>query len=163
MNWQWMPAAVLCLAGMAVPAAAQRSHGYWFVAPGGATNGGHTRFALHMGGGGEVALGRGVALGLEAGAWGLPNDFVDSVIGIASLNGTYHFLPSRDDKWDPFATAGYSLAFRSGTRNMVNYGGGFNYWFQPSVAVRVEFRDHYSDRLHLWGFRFGLSFRDLMP
>jgi hypothetical protein len=147
-------------------ASAQRSNGYWFAAPGGSTAEGNTRFTVHLGAGGELAIGRGVGVGIEGGAVGLPDDYTDSVLGIASANGYYHFLFKKPGRVDPFVTAGYSLAFRNGTSNLFNFGGGLNYWIWDSLAVRVEFRDHVGGNgstLNLWGFRFGFTFSALSP
>jgi hypothetical protein len=145
---------------------AQRSQGYWFIAPGGATANGNTRFTIHMGGGGEVGIWKGIAAGVEVGALGPREHFTDNVLGVASLNGYYHFRPSKTARFDPFATAGYSLFFRSGTANLANVGAGVNYWFQDHLAFRLEFRDHI-DRgpltTHYWGVRMGLSFTNLWP
>jgi hypothetical protein len=106
-----------------------------------------------------------IGAGVELGAVGTTADFRDSVIGVASANGYYHVTPGRWEKFDPFGTVGYSLLFRNGTANAVNYGAGLNYWFKPGLAARVEFRDHYApaSSTHFWGFRFGLSFSELWP
>jgi len=42
----------------------------------------------------------------------------------------------------PFATAGYTRLF--GTGNAVNFGGGIDYRFSQTHAIRVELRDYYS-------------------
>ena len=89
--------------------------------------------------------------------------FADRLIGQVSANGYYHPLRR---KIDPFATLGYTLLFRSGTRNALNYGGGLNYWFSREIALRGEFRDHTYDagpRVHFWGVRLGVSFTILGP
>jgi hypothetical protein len=87
-------------------ALAQRSQGYWFIAPGGATANGNTAFTMHMGGGGEIGLWKGIAVGVEVGALGPRQRFTDNVLGVASLNGYYHFRPSKTARIDPFATGG---------------------------------------------------------
>ncbi|MDX2149696.1 MAG: hypothetical protein SFV54_03105 [Bryobacteraceae bacterium] len=143
---------------------AQYSHGYVFVAPGGSSfstrSFGDTDATLHLGGGGEwvsrIGLGAGAELGYLAGTNSLGNGF-----GTASLTGSYHFL--RRGKWDPFAAAGYTLGFRSGTLNMFHFGGGTNYWFSRRAGLKLEFRDHVFSpgpaNVHFWGFRFGATFR----
>jgi hypothetical protein len=154
---------VACLPGLAL---AQRSLGYWFVAPGGLTSSGTTAFDIHMGGGGELAIGKGFSAGIEAGAVGLRHDYTHSVQGVVSANGYYHFRPARDVRWDPFVTGGYSLFFRRGASNLGNFGGGVNYWFLRHVAFRLEFRDHVAgggSTVHYWGARFGLSFTETSP
>ena len=144
------------------PAWAQRSNGYVFIAPGGVTCCGDTGSTLHFGVGGEAVLGAGIGLGAEIGALGEPRFFGDSVVGILSPNGYYHFAHSRRSRADPFVTGGYTLLFRSGHLNLFNFGGGFNYWFAGSLGARIEFRDHvYSSgvTIHYWGLRLGLAFR----
>jgi hypothetical protein len=134
--------------------------GWAFVAPGGSTSGGSTTGTLHVGGGGEYVFNRGIGLGAEIGAVGPWNNF-RSALGLLSLNGSYHFM--RGAKLDPFVTGGYTLAFRSGTLNMGNYGAGLNYWLGDHLGVRAEFRDHVhvnrGANLHFWGVRFGVAFR----
>jgi hypothetical protein len=154
-------ALVLLITGCALAQKAQ-SNGYFFLAPGAASAHGASSTTIHMGGGGEFALPKGFGAGLELGAIAATAAFRDTIFGVASANGYYHVLPGRWERLDPFATVGYSLLFRRGTANAVNYGGGFNYWFHPPLGVRVEFRDHrLSGGLHYWGFRFGLSFTEL--
>jgi hypothetical protein len=154
---------LLTLAAACMPLWGQRTQGYWFVAPGGATNG-RTQTTMHLGGGAEINVWRNIALGLEGGALGLTEEWTHNVRAVASLNGTYSFRPD-GVRLDPFATAGYSIAFGRGTDHMPNYGGGLNYWFSQELALRFEFRDHVLKRpvnnIHLWGFRFGLSFTQL--
>lgn len=154
------------MALFAASASAQRSMGYWFVAPGAVTSGGTSSFSIHAGGGGEIAIWKGLSAGIEAGAVGLKSNYVDTVTGTASVNGLYHFFHSKTARYDPFVTAGYSLFFRSGTANLANYGAGMNYWFSRSMAIRVEVRDHVnslSSPIHFWGVRMGLSFTELQP
>jgi hypothetical protein len=135
--------------------------GYAFVAPGGASGGGATVTTLHIGGGGEGLLYKGLGVGGELGYWGPTKSFGDGV-GLLSVNGSYHVLPRNSDrKVVPFVTAGYSLAFRSATANLFNFGGGINYWISKRVGLRLEFRDHvwFAGPLHYWGFRIGVAFR----
>jgi hypothetical protein len=80
-----------------------------------------------------------------------------------SVNGSWHFA-GRSARIDPFVTGGYTLAFRSGTLNFGNVGGGANVWLKERLGLRVEFRDHVhaSSRvanLHYWGLRIGIAFR----
>jgi hypothetical protein len=143
---------------------AQRSNGYWYAAPGGATSDGNTGATIHLGGGVEIALPKGFGAGVEGGAVGSTQNYTDSVLGVVSINGYYHFRQSRSIRTDPFVTGGYSLFFRRGTANLGNFGGGVNYWFTPTLAFRAEFRDHaHVDGIHFWGFRLGLSFSELWP
>ena len=118
------------------------------------TNVGHT-----LGGGYDHVFWRGVGVAGDVG-WLWSGDRIGSGVGIGSLNGSYHFTPR--EKLDPFVTAGYGLLFRSGTVNMGNFGGGVNWWFQDSLGLRLEVRDHSdfgSRSQHYISFRLGLSFR----
>ena len=143
-------------------ARAQRSHSYLFLAPGGVSSSGHTAMTLHLGAGVDAVLFKGFGVGAELGALGPREDFAGNVLGVASVNGYYHFLHGRP-KADPFVTAGYTVMFRSGSINLFNFGGGLNYWFVPRLGLKVELRDHvYSPQrssVHYWGIRLGLAFR----
>ena len=157
-----IPAVALLLFAVATCARAQRSHGYLFVAPGGLSSG-QTAMTLHLGAGGEAALFKGLGLGAELGALGPREGFAGSALGVASVNGYYHFLHGRP-KADPFVTAGYTVMFRSGSIHLFNFGGGLNYWFVPRLGLKVELRDHVYDVQHgskvqYWGLRLGLAFR----
>ncbi len=144
---------------------AQRSLGYFYMAPGGMTSSGVTTFTVQAGAGGEVALRKGITLGIEGGVVGPQKEYFHNLQGEGSLNGYYHFYHSRDSRWDPFVTAGYSMFFRHDIKNLANFGGGFNYWFGENVAFRCEFRDQVqgSPTAHFWGARVGLSFTRLSP
>lgn len=79
---------------------------------------------------------------------------------LLNLNGSYHFLRGKG-KLQPFVSGGYGAAttFTEGI-NMINYGGGANYWFHRRFGVRGEILNFQagSDRI-LTSFRFGVSFR----
>lgn len=144
----------------AAPAFGQgKGHGYVFAAPGGVSGDGQTSAALHLGAGGEALVHRGLGVGAEIGY--LANPRLLAGAGLLSVNGSYHFASGQPAaKAVPFITGGYSLGFRSGVANLVNVGGGVNYWFKDQLGLRVEFRDHlYASEVHLWSFRFGLAFR----
>jgi hypothetical protein len=117
---------------------------------------------LQFGAGGEKVLGKGVGIGAEIGALGERQYFSDTVFGVFSPNGYYHFNHGRHIKVDPFVTAGYTLFFRSGSANLFNVGGGLNYWVKHSLGVRLELRDQVQpgggSAVHYWGFRLGLVF-----
>jgi hypothetical protein len=162
---------VLLLA-LARPLQAQHSNGYVFFAPGGITCCGHTAMTLQFGAGGEAVLGKGIGLGAEVGAVGTRRYFADSVVGVFSPNGYYHFVHGKHITIDPFVTGGYTLIFRSGHANLFNVGGGMNYWFRSRLGGRLEFRDQVHTEcvelscsprdgasVHYWGVRFGLAFR----
>ena len=105
----------------------------------GHTNGGGNRFQI--GGGAEAFVFKGVAAGGEfsrilgsQGAGGLNS---------LSANGSFHFLTrGKFNRFDPFATGGYTRFFSSGTGvNAVNFGGGMNYWLSEGFGLRMDFRD----------------------
>jgi hypothetical protein len=151
---------------VSIPAAAlgqassdPRGWGYGFGAVGG-TSGGSTA-TLHVGGGGEGLIYKGLGLGAEVG-YLTPFRDLGNGIGILSTNVSYHFVrPGSNQKLVPFATGGFSLAFRRGASGGGNFGGGVQYWVRPHLGLRFEFRDHVfsSDTPHFYGFRVGLSFR----
>ena len=138
-----------------------RGQGYAFFAPGGVFGeGGHTGTG-HIGGGGEVLFYRGIGAGAEIG-YLLPCGDFSSGIGILSADGSYHFMRGR--KVSPFLTAGYSLGFRNGHGNLVNFGGGIHWWMKERLGLRLEFRDHVygigaSMPVHFLGGRIGIAFR----
>ncbi len=139
---------------------AHRAQGYFFFAPGAVSGCGSSLGSMHAGGGFEVFAFKGVGIGAEAG-YLAPWKYMSDGIGLASINGSYHF--SRSNKLSPFVTAGYSIGFRSGHANMINFGGGVNYWLNDRAALRMEFRDHVEGAgcgdIHYLGVRLGLSLR----
>lgn len=152
-----------CCAGAAL---AQRSYGFWTLTNGGVSRAGHTAYQLGLNGGGEIAIRQGFSAGLEAGFTGDPRGhYADNMLGMASVNGYYHPIRSREARIDPFVTMGYTVLFRSDTRNAFNYGAGLNWWLKRNAALRVEFRDHTfgGPRVHFWGIRAGVSFSSLHP
>jgi len=156
-------AAIGFLMLMTSSAFAQDEHhgqGYVFFAPG-VTSGGGSGFA-HFGGGGE-ALFKQVGAGAELGYLTPWREFRDG-LGLFSANGSYHLTAGGDGKVVPFATGGYSLLFRGGSKSGFNFGGGVNYWMGDKTGVRFEVRDNtFSefefDRAHFISFRIGFSFR----
>lgn len=136
-----------------------RAWGYGFGGVGGTS--GNSVATLHVGGGGEALVYKGLGLGAEVG-YVAPFEAVGDGIGIFSTNVSYHFVkPQSNRKLVPFVTGGFSLAFRNRASGGGNFGGGVQYWVRPRLGLRFEFRDHIfsSDTPHLYGFRVGLSFR----
>lgn len=136
-----------------------RGWGYGFGGVGGASGG--SAATLHVGGGGEGLVYKGLGMGAEVGYLSAFENLGDG-LGILSTNISYHFVkPASNQKLVPFVTGGFSLAFRNGTSGGGNFGGGVQYWVRPHLGLRFEFRDHVfsSDTPHLYGFRVGLSFR----
>lgn len=116
--------------------------GYAFVSPGVALGEGSSMSFLHFGGGGEVNLYKGIGIGAEIG-YLAPFQYISDGVGVFSVNGLYNF-EKPGSKIAPFVTGGYSLIFRSGYLNAMNFGGGVDYWFAKKVGLRFEFRDHVS-------------------
>ncbi len=137
-----------------------KAHGYVFVAPGVVTSG--STGTLHFGGGGEGLIKGGFGVGAEIGGLAPVKDFGEG-FGIFSVDAGYHWLKaSKSGKVVPFVNGGYTLFFREGVANGVNFGGGVNYWFKERVGLRFEVRDHVAVEIpeaHFIGFRIGLTFR----
>lgn len=161
----------LCLAGiLPLQALGQESEtpskgqAYVFFAPGVAKSFGcHscTSGMLHFGGGGERLLYKGLGIGAELG-YLFPTESAGSGVGLVSINGLYSFNRDGKAKVVPFVTGGWSLAFRGGTVNAVNFGGGINYWVKKRLGLRFEFRDHFATAYtsdHIIEGRIGLAFR----
>jgi hypothetical protein len=147
--------------GMIFPLAAQegasrvQGYGYFGVMGSDGTTFGKL---LNPGLGAEVFAYKGLAASADIGYVGYYNNFRADGLGLFSPNVSYHFYRSRTVV--PFITGGYSLAFRSGTANMGNYGAGLTYWFGRRVGLRVEGRDHRdASGYHISGVRVGVSFR----
>ncbi len=110
------------------------------------------------GGGAEALLWKGVSGGVDVSY----QSFTDgSGLGMLTPQLGYHFTNrARALRWDPFLTAGAGVGWvPGGSAATGNLGGGFNYWFKPSAAIRVEFRAHGISTEALATFRIGLSFR----
>jgi hypothetical protein len=143
----------------AIPLAAQKSVG----------GQGHVYFGLNgtcgcdltdlksFGAGGDGFVYKGLALGGDLGY-----HFTRAQVGfgLASGNASYHFGGRvRSRKLVPFVTGGYGVAFREGSLNLYNFGGGVTYWFRNHLGARFEVRE-YRDQVHfLTAFRVGLTFR----
>lgn len=159
-----LAACLLLLIPMSVGAPAQEKikqsngQGYAFVGVGAANIEATT---LQFGGGAEANLYKGLGLGLEIGYFSA-TEAIGEGVGIFSVNGQYTFGLQNPRKVKPFVTGGYSLAFRQGTVNAINFGGGIHYWFRDRLGLRLEFRDYLSPEMtdvHLWQGRIGIEFR----
>jgi hypothetical protein len=146
-------------------AESRRDQYYLFVAPGGNNfTFGSTTGTLHFGVGGEGFLYKGLGIGAEVG-YVAPIKSFKSGDGLLSVDGSYHFISSgKTKKVVPFITGGYSLLFRSGAANGVNFGGGVNWWMRDRLGLRLEARDHIfpvsgGTTPQAWEFRIGFSFR----
>jgi hypothetical protein len=158
------PFSVILLVVLLPLAAAAQSkdhhgQGYFFVAPTTTTAGG---FGLHIGGGGEGLVYKGLGVGGEIGYIGAARE-LNRGIGVLSPNVSYNFTnASKSGKLAPFVTSGYSLLIGSDALHAVNVGGGVNWWFKDHLGLRLEFRDHVALRFgstHIFGVRIGLAFR----
>lgn len=154
---------IASLIAAALPLAAQdrpyAGHGYGYFGLSG-TKGATFGKLLSAGGGGEAFLYKGLAVGADVGYLGHHKNFRSDGFGLLSTNGSYHFVTSREQKLAPFLTMGHGLAFRSGTANLTNVGGGVQYWLNNRVGLRVEYRDYFTmNDPHIHTVRVGFSFR----
>ena len=137
----------------------RRGQGYVFVAPG--VFAGEVA-TLHIGGGGEGLVYKGLGVGGEIGYLGIVDDLGEG-FGVLSSNVSYHFTnATRSGKFAPFVTSGVSMLFRGRVAPAINIGGGMNWWFKDRVGLRVEIRDHVivtDGAPHFLGIRIGLAFR----
>ncbi len=116
---------------------------------------------VHFGGGAEANLYKGLGIGVELGYLG-PTEYLQDGVGVLSVDGQYTFGTGSPSRLRPFLMGGYSVAFRNGLANAVNFGGGVHYWFSRRAGLRLEFRDHLSPDLwnvHVWQGRVGFDFR----
>ena len=154
---------ILLVVLLPLAAAAQskdhHGQGYFFVAPTTTTAGG---FGLHIGGGGEGLVYKGLGVGGEIGYLGASQE-LSRGIGVLSPNVSYNFTKaSKSGKFAPFVTGGYSMFFGSDAVHGFNMGGGVNWWFKDRLGLRLEFRDHVtlqSSSAQFFGVRIGLAFR----
>ena len=113
-------------------------------------------------GGGEARIADTFGIGADVGYLG-PLDYFSEGFGLLSVNGSYYLPGSgRDRRMRPFVTTGYTMAFRDGTAQMWNLGGGLDYWTSGRVGVRFELRDHIwvdEGTAHFWGPRIGIVVR----
>jgi len=156
----WVSAFAYAQSPDAAAGAADRHHGqaYLFLAPGEYVGYSDTEATMQFGGGGEAFVYRGLAAGAEIGGiWALRGS---DLLGVLSVDGSYHL--SRSRRLSPFLTCGYSLLWGDGHRNLVNFGGGVNWWIGKRKGIRLEFRDHvYADgsNRQILEFRIGFAFR----
>ena len=132
--------------------------GYVFAAPGAYVGYSETRATMHFGAGGEALVYKGLGAGAEIGGiWAIQGS---DLLAVFSADGSYHF--SRDREVSPFLVGGYSRIWGDGSANLVNFGGGVNWWLGERKGIRLEFRDHiYAEgsNRHIVEFRIGFAFR----
>ena len=135
-------------------------HGYAYYAVGGFPQGSDAFNGL--GAGGERLLWKGLGAGAELGYIFPPRQF-PAGFGLVSVNPSWHYVRNgRSSKLVPFVTGGWSLAFREGSQNLGNFGGGVTWWFRDHLGLRLEVRDHRCagcGDFDLVIFRAALSFR----
>ncbi len=153
---------ILLLAGTAAFAQEPKGQGYVFAGPGVRKAPASSDGLVHVGGGGEGFVYKGLGLGAEIG-YAFPSERVNAGIGIGSANVSYHFREATAGrKLVPFLTGGASVGFRRGTVGLANYGGGLTCWLKENLGLRFEVRDHAEvgpGSVHLVSFRVGISFR----
>jgi len=153
---------LLIISALAVTLNAQADRhsgqGYAFVAP--HATGDEFGNILSLGAGGEVFLYRGLAAGSDI-AYVFPRGYANEGIGLLTLNPSYHFVNAeRSNRFAPFVTGGYALAFRGGAASLFNFGGGTHYWFSRRLGVRFEVRNYRTTtEVATTEFRFGIAFR----
>ena len=115
---------------------------------------------LSVGVGADAFLYRGLAVGADLG-YMFPRTSGGNGIGLLSVNPSYHFTnKDRTNRFVPFVTGGYGLAFRSGTANLANFGAGATFWFVNRAGFRFEVRNYRNTTdSFTTQFRFALAFR----
>ncbi|MFM8395757.1 MAG: hypothetical protein ACKOB4_17715 [Acidobacteriota bacterium] len=150
---------LLPVAGMAQSSTSNEHYGYLTAGGGTTTDGGAI---VSLAGGADLFVYRQLAVSGELGAI-FPPSSIGSVVGVLSPNLTWYLRPGGGSgRVAPFITGGYSLIFRQGTINGLNFGGGLTWWFKEGLGLRVEARDYFgvSDPgHHLVQVRAGLAFR----
>jgi hypothetical protein len=115
---------------------------------------------VHAAGGGELLIADRAGVGGAVGFMG-----TGSFLGMLSVNGVLHLVPSRPGHTaSPFVTGGRSAFGESdiifGTWDL---GAGVDLWPRDRVGVRLEFRDHIRTdsrgNVQYWTIRAGVVFR----
>lgn len=149
-----------------------RGQGYVFLAPGGrVTSGSGSRATLHVGVGGEWFFSRHLGAGADAGYLGAfeqgENRTFEQSWGEFAADLVYRSRArDRNHKTEPFLVAGCTLlsqrvSWAPGVRSYrggVNFGGGFNHWFNRHVGLRFEVRDSLVEHFNYADIRVGLTF-----
>lgn len=163
------------LAGLCLPLQAQsRAQWHFLVAPGAGNvgpSGLNGRATIHVAGGGEGFIYRGLSAGAELGpvmTWSAPGGGLslggDHGGGIASANLAYHFR-AKDHKFEPFITTGYSIFIghllfpNGGNSSGYNVGSGGNVWISNKAAIRFDVRYHHSFQQQVMEIGMGMSLK----
>jgi hypothetical protein len=145
-----------------------RGQGYLFFAWGTGTPAYVHELILHVGGGGEGFLYKGLGFGAEAGYANWGRGYANAAISSADFS--YHFgRHARRGRLDPFVLGGASflgpMQVGGGRGSPAgNYGGGANLWIADHAALRLEFRDvvgatQFWNYTHYLSWRVGMTFR----
>lgn len=110
--------------------------------------------------GGDYMVWKGIGFGGDA-TYAFPRREPSDGLGLAAVHGSYHYVNQYNPKkLVPFANAGYTLAFRSGTANFAHIGAGIIYWFNDDIGFRFEWRNTFNtSERYLSGIRLGVTFR----
>jgi hypothetical protein len=153
---------LVCLLGGAPSASAAEEHGhfFFFVAPGGATSDARAVLPraqvpanatlVHVGGGGEGALGNAWGIGTDVG--GLARTRGVSAVTAISVNSVFHLLGQHHPSVDPYLTTGYGwlLGGRADPAlGLPNLGGGMNYWLAEHHRYNLGFKLEYRGYLRV--------------
>ncbi len=130
------------ISALAQPDSAGNLRGEVFYGAGAGIAGGEAQGLMHLGGGFDKTIYKGLGAGAELG-YLFPRQSFANGVGLFSANAFYHIQPD-SSFLVPFLTGGYSLAFRQETVNLANFGGGVDYWFRGRWGLRMEVRDHVS-------------------
>lgn len=135
-----------------------RRQGYVFAAPGTLVYEGGAA-TLELGGGMQWLVHRGLGLGFDASLMGFAECFSCFPMAFGSIDASYHFVPS-SGRLVPFVLGGIGgVAVEEGGAVLGSVGGGFNYWFENGMALRVEVRDRFEGSgVHFLGVRVGVTF-----
>ena len=131
----------------------KRTMGFLFIAPGGVTGGRDFGATVHVGGGVDVRIYKGLTVEADLGIVGGGDK-----LGIFSSGVSYRFLnATQNRRLVPYLTAGYTGALTTiesgGGENWFNFGGGVDYWIGQRKGVRLEFRDQVDpNHSQLWHF-----------
>ena len=168
---------VLIVSSLLIFAAAGKSQefemprriGYVFVAPG-RDSAGWKKTTVHTGAGGHLIVYKGLGMNVETGFLFHPGNS-EARTTLTSFGASYHLLNEKSPrKIVPFVATGYSYAANNTMLNMqmLNFGGGVDYWLREELGLRLEVRAHFSPKaypdgtlfpgapVHFLGYRIGV-------
>lgn len=118
--------------------------------------------AVHISGGGEAFVFRGLSVGGELGYHTFVERYATG-FGVGTMTVGYHFVDRDTPKrFDPFVSMGFpgfyaTREFGGGAAGSL--GGGLTYWFKRKIGLRAEYRIYALAEEGIQTFRIGLSFR----